>query len=43
MEEYLDILDEQGNVTGRSETYDSVHKLGLIHRTVHVWFLNSRG
>jgi len=43
MKEYLDILDEQGNATGKSETYANIHKLGLIHRTVHVWFLNSRG
>jgi len=43
MEEYLDILDEHGNKTGKSETYNDVHKMGLIHRTVHVWFLNSRG
>jgi len=42
MEEYLDVLDEQGNTTGRSETYENVHKLSLLHRTVHAWFLNSK-
>jgi isopentenyl-diphosphate delta-isomerase len=41
MEEYLDIFDEQGNNTQRSDTYDNIHRLGLLHRTVHVWLINS--
>lgn len=42
MEEYLDIVNEKGEKTGRSFTYDETHKRGLLHRTVHVWFINSQ-
>ena len=41
MEEYLDIVDDKGEKTGESRSYNEVHKDGLLHRTVHVWFLNS--
>jgi isopentenyl-diphosphate delta-isomerase type 1 len=40
--EYLDILDEKGEKTGMKDTYNNVHSLGLIHRTAHVWFINSK-
>jgi isopentenyldiphosphate isomerase len=40
--EYLDILDNNGNKTGETRSYDEVHEKGLIHRTVHVWILNSK-
>ncbi len=42
MIEYLDVLDEQGEKTGESLPYDEVHKKGLFHRGVHVWFINSK-
>lgn len=42
MEEFLDILDAEGKKTGKSKSYDDVHRTGLIHRTAHVWFLNSK-
>lgn len=42
MPEYLDILDEKGNKTGETRTYEDVHRLGLIHRTAHVWIINSK-
>lgn len=41
--EYLDILDENGNKTGESRSYEEAHEKGLIHRTVHVWILNTEG
>jgi isopentenyldiphosphate isomerase len=42
-EEYLDILNEDGSLTGESFTYKEVHKRGLLHRTARVWFVNSKG
>lgn len=41
--EYLDVLGDKGNKTGDSKSYDEVHEKGFIHRTVHVWILNSKG
>ncbi|KND47636.1 MAG: putative Nudix hydrolase YfcD [Parcubacteria bacterium C7867-006] len=43
IEEYLDILNEDGSPTGESLTYKEVHKRGLLHRTARVWFVNSKG
>lgn len=43
MEEQLDILNEQGEKTGEIRTYKEAHRNGLWHRTVHAWFLNSKG
>lgn len=41
-EEYLDILNEKGEPTGESRPYNDAHQKGLIHRTAHVWFVNSK-
>jgi isopentenyl-diphosphate delta-isomerase type 1 len=41
-EEYLDILNEQGETTGESHSYDEAHEKGLIHHAVHIWILNSK-
>jgi len=38
MEEYLDIVDENGNPTGEKELRSVVHEKGLWHRTVHIYF-----
>jgi isopentenyl-diphosphate delta-isomerase len=43
MEEYLDIIDERGNPTGKEKLKSEVHRDGDRHKTVHVWILNSRG
>ncbi|MES3032051.1 MAG: NUDIX domain-containing protein [Patescibacteria group bacterium] len=43
MEEQLDILNEKGKKTGKSDTYKNAHLRGLIHLAVHIWFLNSKG
>ena len=42
MEEYLDILDENGNLTGEKASISESHKKGYWHRTVHVWIVNSK-
>lgn len=42
-EELLDVLNEAGEHTGKTEKRSVVHKRGLWHRVVHVWFSNSRG
>src|SRR3954469_11119213 len=42
MPEYLDILNKKGEKTGETQTYELAHKHGLVHRSVHVWVVNSR-
>ena len=41
-EEYFDILNEKGEKTGESRSKKEAHEKGLIHRTAHVWILNSK-
>ncbi|MFA6386523.1 MAG: NUDIX domain-containing protein [Candidatus Paceibacterota bacterium] len=41
--EYIDILDEKGNMTGESKEKMEIHRDGNLHRTVHIWFVNSKG
>lgn len=43
MEERIDILDELGQRTGASRTRSEVHRLGLWHRTVHIWLFDANG
>ena len=40
LDEYLDVLDEQGRLTGTRRRRRSVHALGLPHRSVHIWLVN---
>ncbi len=42
-EEYLDILDNEGNFTNTVKTRELAHRLGLWHRTVHIWVVNDDG
>ena len=42
-EEYLDILDDLGNSTGKSCLKSEAHKKGYFHPTVHVWFYTKHG
>lgn len=37
--EYIDIINEDGTETGQSQTREEVHRLGLWHRTVHIWIV----
>lgn len=40
--EYLDIYDHKGNLTGNKEEKETTHKLGLWHKTIHLWILNDK-
>ena len=42
-EEYFDILDENGNKTGKVEPRSKAHRDGDWHRSVHIWVLNKDG
>ena len=35
--EYLDIVDESGCPTGETVSRDDAHRVGIRHRTAHVW------
>lgn len=37
MDELIDILDSEGNFTGKSCLKSEAHKYGYFHATVHVW------
>lgn len=41
--EYLDVLDERGNKTGKIKPRDEVHRDGDWHKTVHIWVFNNNG
>jgi isopentenyldiphosphate isomerase len=38
MDEYIDIADEHGNPTGKSELKSIIHQKGYYHHTAHIWF-----
>lgn len=42
MEEYFDILDENGKKTGKTKLRKEVHKDGDWHKAVHVWIINDQ-
>lgn len=42
MEEYIDVLNEKGDYTGRTETREKCHKEGLWHKAVVVFILNNK-
>ncbi|MCM4169202.1 Isopentenyl-diphosphate Delta-isomerase [Arenibacter antarcticus] len=37
MDELIDILDAQGNYTGKTTMRSEAHKKGLFHPSIHVW------
>src|SRR3989338_11369703 len=37
----LNIIDEKENIVGE-ETRDNIHKQGLLHREIHVWFYTTK-
>ena len=41
--EYLDILDEDGNITGNKDTRENIHKLGLLHSEVAAFIYTDTG
>ncbi|MCM2339503.1 MAG: NUDIX domain-containing protein [Burkholderiales bacterium] len=40
--EYIDICDSDGNLLGKIESKEEVHKNGYWHKAAHVWILNSK-
>ena len=38
--EYIDVLDEKGNLTGKIETREEIHKKGYWHRAINVFIIN---
>lgn len=38
MDEIIDILDSDGNTTGKTSLKSVAHQKGLFHATVHIWF-----
>lgn len=41
MDELIDILDANGNRTGRTAMKSKAHENGWFHQTVHIWFYTS--
>ncbi|MGJ8659965.1 NUDIX hydrolase [Cellulophaga fucicola] len=38
MDELIDILDSDGNKTGKTALKSAAHRNGWFHQTVHIWF-----
>lgn len=43
MEEYFDLLDENGNMLGIKKLRKEVHRDGDWHKAVHIWIFNKDG
>lgn len=43
MQEYFDVLDENGNKTGKTKLRSAVHRDGDWHKSVHIWIINENG
>jgi len=43
MDELLDILDSEGNFTGKTALKSEAHRKGWFHPTIHVWFYTKDG
>lgn len=43
MEELIDVLDENGNKTGKILTREQIHKKGLCHRIVVIAIIDAKG
>lgn len=41
--ELLDVLDEEGNMTGKVEDKDVIHEKALWHKEVEAWIVNEQG
>lgn len=42
MTELLDVLDENGNLTGQSKTKQEIYNNSCWHRSVHIWIINNQ-
>jgi len=43
MDEYIDVVDCDGNPTGKSELKSIIHQKGHYHHTAHIWFYTADG
>ncbi len=43
MDELIDIVDENGNYTGKTCLKSVAHKFGYFHPTVHIWLYTKEG
>ncbi|MGD9901568.1 MAG: NUDIX domain-containing protein [Spirochaetales bacterium] len=43
MEEYFDVLDSNGNKTGKVKLRKEVHRDGDWHKGAHIWLINEKG
>jgi isopentenyl-diphosphate delta-isomerase len=43
MDEYIDIVDRNGNPTGKTALKSEAHKNGWYHNTIHLWLYTSKG
>lgn len=43
MDELIDILDSDGNYTGKTAMKSEAHKKGLFHPSIHVWLYTKNG
>ena len=43
MTEFLDIVDEKGQPTGKTVSRGEAHREGIRHRTAHVWIVRRAG
>ena len=42
MAEYLDVIDDNGNLTGETVAREVAHRDGIRHRTSHLWLLRKK-
>lgn len=42
MAEYLDVIDDNGNLTGEMVDREVAHRDGIRHRTSHLWLLRKK-
>lgn len=40
MDEWIDIVDEQGKSTGKIILKKEAHRLGILHSSVHIWIMD---
>ncbi|WP_435622676.1 NUDIX hydrolase [Flagellimonas sp.] len=43
MDEWVDILDDDGTPIGETQLKSEAHRLGLFHPTVHIWCYDKNG
>lgn len=43
MDEYIDIVDQHGNPTGKTALKSEIHKNGWYHNTIHLWLYTKYG